>query len=124
MVAVRTAHAPGNLRTISRFTQYPQHEACIYRIPCGDAKGICVSFGWLRRHCVGGKWVAAGGLFMMALENPNGGQQSFESGSIEAQMLAQTETSSIRGWSRSKNDNDHGVGSWPGAPRLIGRHIR
>jgi hypothetical protein len=41
----------------------------------------------------------------MALENPNSRQQSFESGSIEAQMVAQTETSSIRGWSGSKNGN-------------------
>jgi hypothetical protein len=40
---------------------------------------------------------------VITLENPNSRQQSFESGSIEAQMLAQTETSSKRGWSGSKN---------------------
>jgi hypothetical protein len=90
------------LRPIRRFTQYAQHEPRIDRVPFGDANGICVGFLWPRRQCVG---VGCGGLFVITLENPNSRQQSFERGSIEAQMLAQTETSSIRGWSGSKNGN-------------------
>ena len=43
-----------------------------------------MSFGGLAFHCIRGRSVNAGFLFMMALKNPNGGQQSFESGGIEA----------------------------------------
>ena len=68
--------------------------------------GFYVSFGWLGQHFIGGRSVVARFLFMLALENPSCGQQSFESGSIEGGALAHAEIASIDGWSSSKNGHD------------------
>jgi len=64
---------------------------------------LYVSFGWLGQHFIGARSVDACFLFMSELENPSSGQQSFESGSIEARTLAHAKIASIDGWSNSKN---------------------
>jgi len=68
--------------------------------------GFYVSLGWLGQHFIGGRSVVAPFLFMLALENPSCGQQSFEGGSIEGGALAHAEIASIDGWSSSKNGHD------------------
>jgi hypothetical protein len=65
-------------------------------IALGDAMGFYVSFGWLGLHFIGGRSVVARFLFMLALENPSCGQQSFESGIIEGGALAHAEIASIK----------------------------
>jgi hypothetical protein len=55
--------------------------------------GFYVSFGWLGQRFIGGRSVAA--RFLLMLENPSCGQQSFESGSIEGGALAHAEIASI-----------------------------
>jgi hypothetical protein len=99
-----TAHWHGNLQLIIRFTQFTQsgHEACICRIALGDAMGLYVSLGWLGQCFIGGRSVVARFLFMLAMENPSCGQQSFESGGIEGGALAHAEIASIAGWSSPK----------------------
>jgi hypothetical protein len=54
-----------------------------------------VSFGWLSQHFIGGRSEVARFLFMLELENPSCGQQSFESGSIESRAAAHAEIASI-----------------------------
>ena len=71
--------------------------------------GFYVSFGWLGQHFIGGRSEVARFLFMLELENPSCGQQSFESGSIEGRALAHAEIASLDEWSSSKNGYDDSV---------------
>jgi hypothetical protein len=57
--------------------------------------GFYVSFGWLGQHFIAGRSLVGRVLFLLALENPSCGQQSFESGSIEGGALAHAEIASI-----------------------------
>jgi hypothetical protein len=68
----------------------------LIRITIGDAMRFYVGFGWHGRHFIGGRSVVARFLFMLALENPSCGQQSFEGGIIEGGALAHAEITSIK----------------------------
>ncbi len=73
-----------------------------YRARRGNV--VLVSFGWLGQRFIGGRSVVARFLFM--LENRSGGQQSFESGSIEGGAVAHAEIASINKCSSSKIGHD------------------
>jgi hypothetical protein len=70
--------------------------------------GFHPSFGWLGQPFARGRSVVVRFLFTLALEDPSGGQQSFESGRVEGGALIHAEFASIDGWSSSKNGN--GIG--------------